>query len=341
MNSSSMNKNRTSKKNNSNLKKASNNKNISTNKNVKKNVNKNPDKNINRKNNDKKVIESKQPKTGKSVDVEKRSIKNTDKNIKKFPSKPITRERSKKDKIVNKKKKTILALFFTILGVSICFIYLAFNLSTFDLKKINVTGNTKYTDSEIISKSNFNINDNVFLQYLKYKDTPLKDLPYVSNITISLCVPDEININVLERVAEYIIYDKEKNKFFKVDIDGYILEETSQDKKQAGETLVYGVTFNDKIILGEQINEIDLGKLKTYEKIVEEYSKIGIDDNITKVNFENSLTTITLNDKLNVILPNDTNLKYNLDLLKSILKQNGDLQGVIDMTKTDPVFSIF
>ena len=66
-----------------------------------------------------------------------------------------------------------------------------------------------------------------------------------------------------------------------------------------------------------------------------------INGNITKVDFENSLTTITLNDKLNVIFPNDTNLKYKMDFLNSILKKNGDLQGVIDMTKNDPVFSIF
>lgn len=263
-------------------------------------------------------------------------------NIQKFPVKNnVKNEKIKKTKPINKKRRVFIITSFFVVGTIICLVYLAFNLTTFDVKSISVTGNKKYTSSQIVSKSSYKLNENVFLQYFKYKDDMIKDLPYVSCVTSKIVFPDGISLEIVERESKYVAYDKEKNKFFKLDKDGYILEETTQDKKGDKETLVYNITFDNKVVLGTKINEIDLNKLKIFEKIVEEYNRVKINGNITKVDFENSLTTITLNDKLNVIFPNDTNLKYKMDLLNSILKKNGDLQGVIDMTKNDPVFSIF
>ena len=214
-------------------------------------------------------------------------------------------------------------------------------LNTFSLKNIVVSGNSKYTSNEIIYKSNYKMDENIFIQYLKYKDDDFKELPYISKVKVKIVLPDEICLDVIERSSKYIAFDKEKNKFFRLDNEGYILEEVEKKDKQDEEMIVYGITFDDEIVFGSKINEIDLDKLAVYEKIAEEYKKSKIAGDITQVNFENSLTTITLNDKLNVILPNDTNIEYNLDLLNSILKRNGDLQGVIDMTKENPVYSIY
>lgn len=348
MSKSSMKNNRTSKKTVSNTKKISNKNNMTSKKIVKKKTNRSIPQNVN---SNKKVVKKVEKsnvnnvKKVRSNDIEKRDIKNNVKNIdnsiKKFPNKNVSNIHSKESKPKTKKRQVFLVSTFIIVGICICIIYLVFNLTTFDVKKITVTGNSKYTSNEIVSKCPFKINENVFSQYLKYKNTELKGLPYISSLNVELVFPDEINLNVVEREEKYVAYDKEKNKFYKLDKDGYILEETTQTNRSENEMLVYGVTFNNEILFGEQINEIDLGKLRTYEKIAEEYEKSGMNGNITKVNFENSLTTITLNDKLNIVLPNDTNLEYNLDLLKSILKKNGDLQGIIDMTKKDPVFSIF
>ena len=341
MNKSSMNKNRTSKKHTSNTKNNYNKNKMNTKKPVKNNksvpqkAQTNPQivKRVekNSLNNVKKV---------KQNEIEKRNtksnVKNIDNNITKFPNKNIQKIKPKESKPKNKKRQVFLISTFTIFGICICIVYLIFNLSTFDIKKITVTGNSKYTSNEIISKSPFKLNENIFSEYLRYKNTELKDLPYLSSLSVELVFPDEITLNVVERESKYIVYNSEKNKFYKLDKDGYILEETAQNNRNQNEILVYGITFNDEILY-----EIDLGKLSVYEKIAEGYGKSDINGNITKVNFENSLTTITLNDKLNIVLPNDTNLEYNLDLLKSILKKNGDLEGIIDMTKKDPIFSIF
>lgn len=333
-------KNRTSKKQVKSISKNQNSKKVNSQKVIKRNDNKNSKRNIENSRNKQKTMTIKNPKKVPDTKV----VKKKDYNIKKFPNKNSIEKKNQekvKKRPINKKKRILLISIFVLIGMMICAIYFTFHLTTFDLKKITVTGNSKYTSSEIISNSPFKLNENIFSEYLRYKDVELTNLPYVADLKVDIVFPDEISLKVIERTSKYIAYDKEKNKFFRLDQDGYILEETSQNEKKEKEMLIYGITFNNKIVLGEQINAIDLSKLKIYEKISEEYEKSGINGNITKVNFENSLTTITLNDKLNVILPNDTNLEYKLDLLKSILKKNGELQGVIDMTKNDPVFSIF
>lgn len=373
MSKGSMNKNRTSKSNRNNVKSKTNNGNINKKVSNKKVVNKNTNnKSLNKnrnisneitiKNNTKASNKNNVRKVEKTINrdtkarqnvkfsskeanknirkkdiVEKRLPK--DNNIRKFPVQNMP-GKVVKHKVVNKKVRVLILFSFVIIGIIICSLYLVFNLSIFDLKSIKVTGNSKYTSSQIIDKSSFNTNENIFIQYFKYKDLPL-ELPYISNVNVKMVFPDEINLEVVERSSKYVAYNEEKDKFYRLDSEGYILEETTQDKKQKDEMLVYNITFNNKVILGDRINEIDLDKLKVFEKIREEYKRIDINGNITKVDFENSLTTITLNDKLNVIFPNDTNLKYNMDLLNSILKKNGDMQGVIDMTKQAPVFSIF
>ncbi|MDO4282602.1 MAG: FtsQ-type POTRA domain-containing protein [Clostridia bacterium] len=333
-------KNRTSKKQVKSISKNQNSKKVNSQKVIKRNDNKNSKRNIENSRNKQKTMTIKNPKKVPDTKV----VKKKDYNIKKFPNKNSIENKNQekvKKRPINQKKRILLISIFVLIGMMICAIYFTFHLTTFDLKKITVTGNSKYTSSEIISNSPFKLNENIFSEYLRYKDVELTNLPYVADLKVDIVFPDEISLKVIERTSKYIAYDKEKNKFFRLDQDGYILEETSQNEKKEKEMLIYGITFNNKIVLGEQINAIDLSKLKIYEKISEKYEKSGINGNITKVNFENSLTIITLNDKLNVILPNDTNLEYKLDLLKSILKKNGELQGVIDMTKNDPVFSIF
>ena len=136
--------------------------------------------------------------------------------------------------------------------------------------------------------------------------------------------------------------DKDSGKFFSLSEDGYILEEVDINKKTNDEILITGITFDNDVMLGKKINDIDLSKIDIYKKIEKEFKKDNISGNITKVSFENSLTTITINDKLNIIFPNDTDLEYKMVFLKTILQSIAeDSVGVIDMTKTRPTYSSF
>lgn len=240
------------------------------------------------------------------------------------------------------KKAFIIILIFLIIGVLASGCYLLFTSSTFDVSEVELNGTERYTKEEIMSSLNISLGKNIFIEFFSYNKENINKFPYLSDINLNIKLPNKIQLNVSERTSKYLAYDKEKNKFFKIDGEGYILEEGKIEEKTEDEMLVYGITFADEIIFGEKINEIDYSKILTYLNVKKEYEKSGIGMTITKVSFENSLTTLTLDDKLIVKFPNEIELEYKMNFLKGIIeKLPAESVGVIDMTKDKPIFSSF
>lgn len=216
--------------------------------------------------------------------------------------------------------------------------YLMFTLETFNLTEIKVKGNEKYTENEIISKANLTIGENVFKQlFLKGKNSI--DLSYISKASFGYSFPSTIVISVKERYPAYIAIDKNTGNYYKIDNDGYILEQCDlSDKKD--EVIVEGLVFEENVKFGTQIDEVYIKKIDIYnniKKLLEEYEIKGT---ITRVNFSNSLTIITLDDKLKLKFANDSNLEYKVSFLKGIIQKNGDIEeGTIDMSIENPVYS--
>ena len=252
-------------------------------------------------------------------------------------------ENKRKIKKKKKGKKTfIIILIFLIIGVLASGCYLLFTSSTFDVSEVELNGTERYTKEEIMSSLDISLGKNIFIEFFSYNKENINKFPYLSDINLNIKLPNKIQLNVSERTSKYLAYDKEKNKFFKIDGEGYILEEGKIEEKTEDEMLVYGITFADEIIFGEKINEIDYSKILTYLNVKKEYDKSGIGMTITKVSFENSLTTLTLDDKLIVKFPNEIELEYKMNFLKGIIeKLPAESVGVIDMTKDKPIFSSF
>lgn len=240
------------------------------------------------------------------------------------------------------KKAFIIILIFLIIGILASGCYLLFTSSTFDVSEVELNGTERYTKEEIMSSLDISLGKNIFIEFFSYNKENINKFPYLSDINLNIKLPNKIQLNVSERTSKYLAYDKEKNKFFKIDGEGYILEEGKIEEKTEDEMLVYGITFADEIIFGEKINEIDYSKILTYLNVKKEYEKSGIGMTITKVSFENSLTTLTLDDKLIVKFPNEIELEYKMNFLKGIIeKLPAESVGVIDMTKDKPIFSSF
>lgn len=253
-------------------------------------------------------------------------------------------KRSVKTPRETKRKKRILKAFLFLLFTIIIIAgsYLLLKHPTFDIKSFKLEGTDRYTIDEVTKQLGLITNKNIFIQALKCNKKNLSSLPYIKKINLKFNLPDEIKIEVVERKSKYFAYDKEKHVYYKLDEEGNILEETTIDKKSEDELLIHGITFDNEVILGTKINDIDMSKILVFLKIDDEFLKSKINRNITKVNFENSLTTLTLNDKLNVIFPNSDNLSYKMALLGEILKSIGeDSGGVLDLTQTNPTYSSF
>lgn len=233
------------------------------------------------------------------------------------------------------KPSTILKFTFFI-AILITIGYLMFTFETFNLKNINVIGNEKYSAEQVIKSSSLNLGENVFKQLIKAEKI---QLPYVSEQSYNYSFPDTITINVKERYPLYIAKDKNTQKYYKLDNEGYILEECDISAKTE-EILVEGFAFEEEVKLGEKINDVYLHKIGIYNDIKIQLEKNKIQGIITKVNFTNSLTIITLDDKLNIVFANDSNLEYKVSFLKGIIEQSGGMvEGTIDMSIDNPVYS--
>ena len=253
----------------------------------------------------------------------------------------IKKEIVKSKKKMNKKKITIVLLILFILILIILGI-LAITLPVFNVESFQIEGSQKYSMDEILEKSELKIDENIFIQLFKGVSKNINELPYVKKVEISIVWPNKLDIKITEREGAFFVFDKDANKFYRIDDEGYILEEAVITDKKSNELLTYGFIFDDEVVLGSRLKDIDLSKISIYNSIKQQFDKNEISGSITKVNFENSLTTITLNDKLNVIFPNDTDIGYKMSFFKSILAKIGeDSVGIIDMTKTDPDFSSF
>lgn len=261
------------------------------------------------------------------------------KSIKNRVNQNVLDEKEEKYRVNTKKVKatTILKIVF-FLAIIFAFIYLLFNLETFNLENIQVEGNTKYSDEQIVQNSNLKLGENIFKQLLNSKNKNV-NLPYIANTKLNYLIPDTIVINVEERYPMYIALDSSTGKYYKIDNEGYLLEECELSSKK-DELLVEGFTFGENIKFGEKINEIYIEKLEIYNSIKNEFENIQIEGSITKVNFSNSLTIVTLDDKLNIVFANNSNLNYKVSFLKGIMQKNGNnMEGTIDMSVEDPVYS--
>lgn len=271
---------------------------------------------------------------------------NINKRIK-TPNYDANASRVKINKIIEEKnaermrRKIKLVFTFIFLGILICTLYVVLRLPYFNVSKIEVLGNSFYSESDVKEASSVSLGKNIFLE--RFFGNVSVDLPYVDSVKVKMSLPSTIKLVITERESAYFAKDAENNTYYKIDINGYILEKKDDIKeKLESEMLVTGIAFSADLNLGTRLDDSYIAMLENFEIIRKKLSKSSIDMQITSVNFANSLTTITLDDKLSVKFKQDGDINYSISLLKAILdKLPEGSAGVIDMTKNDPIYSSY
>lgn len=275
--------------------------------------------------------------------TKKNSIKDNSKNKQDSFNYDKKRHESKLStpKQKNKNSFSIVVTFFLV-ALLIAIVITVFFHPVFNLKDVEIVGTNRYTSDQVVSSSNLKLNENIFVQVLKNGNIDLSKLPYIKSYKYEYKLPDKIVVSVIERTPLYIAYNKDVNKYYLIDGEGYILEESKPEKTSEEQVFVYGIVFSEDFDVGDKINDIDKLKLDMFLNIKNELKNVIASASVTKVSFENALTIITLNDKLNVVFSDDKNLKYVIAFLSEIINNVGiDSIGTIDMTKKNPTFSAY
>lgn len=209
----------------------------------------------------------------------KNSSKNKKTKTKKVkPNKKIDLKKEKRKQRIKSFIKGMAIVTITIGSI------LAFLLSPlFKLEKIEVKGNNKLTNTEIISLSQIEKEDNIFLINNNSAINKIKKNSYIEDVKINKQLPDKITIEIKERQATYAL--KYKEKYIYINNQGYILE-IAENINNLPQILSYR-TNEDKIEVGGRLAEEDLELLGTILKIMEAANNNGIGNLITSIDIAN------------------------------------------------------
>lgn len=267
----------------------------------------------------------------------KKTSVNTNKNMQNAKKKL-----TKQQQIAIKKKKAILkivkvlTLIIVIIGVSI---YVALS-PLFNIKEINVTGNSKLSKEEIISLSELKTDENTFRVSKKNIKNKVKANAYIENVKIRRKLPDKVEIIVVERVATYMI--PFANSYIYINNQGYMLEITSQKAEMPA---IVGIsTPEEELHEGQRLISEDLVKLGEVLQIMESANANELVDLITKIDISNRQDYIlTLEkEKKAIHLGDVSNLSTKMAYVKKILNDEKGVEGEIlvntDLTNKGAVF---
>lgn len=257
-------------------------------------------------NNTKKILEKNRP----AEHTEKESIQDLEP-----PKKPLSP--------IARKLRTILVYFITILSVIAIVILLSLTVF-FKIDVIEVQGETRYEQEQIIAACCIQKGDNLFLSNTAPGEEKIAhDFPYIETVSIQKEFFNKIIISVKEAVPASIV--ESNGKYAVLSDKGKILQ--IDDSKK----------FSVPIVMGAELEEMRISEKIVYkEKNVEKYVQeivLAIKDNKIKdiVTIDISkLTYIFLErkDGFKIIIGDPENIAYKLRTAKAIMDKNAS-SGVI------------
>ena len=269
------------------------------------------------------------------VEKKKTPTKNNKKTSKKTIAKNKRKATKNKKGKVRKKAKVIfgIILFVVIIVLLLC-------SPIFDIKNIEVSGNTKNSTEKIISYSGLELNTNI-LKFNKGKIREnIKGNAYIEDVKITRKIPSTVQIEVNERQTKYML--QFADSYVYINNQGYMLEISNE---RLDVPILIGFTTDlSNIKAGNRINVSDLNKMNMVIKIYEAAKSNGLGDLITKIDISNekNYTIILEKEGKTVYLGDCSELNTRILYLKSILEtsqgKSGELFLNVDLNSQEAYF---
>ena len=263
---------------------------------------------VNKKN--QKAVKKTASKQGTSQENHNKSLK----HVKKAPIQKIGNKTKKRGH-----KKLLLLILFLIILV------LLLSSSLFNITTISVIGNNKLSQEEIISLSKIQKHTNLFKINKLQSIENIKENAYIENVSIKRKIPNEIQIEVEERIPKYML--QFADSYVYINNQGYMLE-ISNERIEV--PILIGITTDlSNIKAGNRINVEDLKKMNMVINIFETASSNEIGHLITKIDIsdDKNYTLILETEGKTVYLGDCSELNTRILYLKSILEQEKGISG--------------
>lgn len=254
----------------------------------------------------------------KNNNIQQRDIIDSDKHAKKY-----------------KRAKLILKIF-VILALFAGVIVFLVTSPLFNITKINVTGNDKVSEEQIISLSQIELETNIYKIVTSKVSENVKENAYIDTATVKRKLPNEIDIIVTERKPQYML--QYGNAYVYISSQGYMLE-ISEEKLQLPVISGYS-TAQEELNEGNRLNIEDLKKLEVILRIMESASNNDIAKDISAIDISdaNNYTLIFESKGKTAYLGEATNINDKIIVLKQMLIKSEGTSGKAFLMDKDKMY---
>ncbi len=210
---------------------------------------------------------------------------------------------------------------------------------SFEIKKIEVSGNSLYSEEEVISASGIQTGDNLFfINRIAAGSRVVVKLPYVDAVAITRTLPNRVVIVVQESNA--IGYVEAGEEYWTISQSGKYLA-----KIDASETAdiarISGLTLKGPVV-GEILKPAkgEEGKLDYLQEIMYQIQTRGIIADISAIDVSNETNPeIGYQNRFTIKLGELDNTEYKFGKLLSAIGQLGEADtGTLDLSMDDKVY---
>lgn len=239
------------------------------------------------------------------------------------------KELSKKQKKKNQKRKRLKLILKIIIFVFIISGSIVFALTSpiFNIKDIQVSGNSQVSSDTVISLSGLTLGQNIFRFWNSNVENAIKENAYIENVKIDRKIPTIVQISIEERVATYSV--DYMGKYAYINNQGYILE-ISEDSKSL--PIIQGISTNEEdVVPGNRLNNEDLKRLETVIKIINAAKENELDSKVTSIDIskENDYSIYIQEENKKVHLGDGTNISNKILYVLAIIQQEKGVAGDI------------
>ncbi len=217
-----------------------------------------------------------------------------------------------------------LIIFLLLLALIAFGIYYAY--VEFSVEKIEVKGNTTYTEKEIIdSMKSQRYVENTLAMFLLNKLTGDTYLPFVEKISMSFDQPHILKVKIKEKIRAGVFEYSERNVYF--DSEGIAQE--SRKKRFTGVPIVTGVEYK-KLVLGEKI-PVEGDYFDTIVLITKKIATYQLD--ISRIHFQSEDDIYLVSGRFQIHIGSSQYIGAKMAKISEILKavSQNNKTGTIDM----------
>ena len=202
-------------------------------------------------------------------------------------------------------------------------------IDNYTVTNIYVTGNTHYTNDEIIDMvMTGKLSHNSLFLSMRYSNKSIEDVPFIEKMDVDIVSPDTIRINVYEKaIAGYIAY---LGRYMYFDRDGIVVESSFETSDNVPE--VMGLSFN-YVIMHEKL---PIENEKVFEEILDItqlLSKYHLEAD--RIFFDSEYNVYLYFDQVEVSLGTESFIDEKIIQLQYILPKLEGKTGILEMKDFD------